>query len=94
MSAKVAQGDVTVLDELSLTQPKTKEMAGILKSLGLDGRVLIVHRDETGSLRRASANLGRVTVLDVARLNLYDVLSHRHIVLMQSDLPRFGEVWS
>ncbi|MFZ5875136.1 MAG: 50S ribosomal protein L4 [Nitrospirota bacterium] len=94
MSAKVAQNGVVVLDQLALAEPKTKLMAGVLDTLGLDGRVLIVHRDDNGWIQRASANLGRVTVLDVSGLNVYDVLANQHIVLMQSDLGRLAEAWS
>lgn len=94
LSAKVAQNEVVVLDQLALAEPKTKLMAGMLDTLGLQGRVLIVHRDEDGRIRRASANLGRVTVLDVPGLNVYDVLAHQHLVLMQSDLARLTEAWA
>ncbi len=93
MSAKVAQREVVVLDHLALAEAKTKLMAGVLDALGLDGRVLIVHRDENGWIRRASANLGRVTVVDAAGLNVYDVLANQHIVLMQSDLGPLMEAW-
>lgn len=92
MSAKVAQGDVLVLETLALPEPKTKLMAGVLKTLGLEGSVLIVHGDQTGHLARASANLRRVTLMDIPGLNVYDVLAHRHIVLVQSDLARLREV--
>jgi large subunit ribosomal protein L4 len=94
MSAKVIQDEVVVLDQLALPEPKTKLMAGMLAALGLDGSVLIINRDEDGRIRRASANLGRVTVLDVSGLNVYDVLAHRHVLLMQADLGRLAEVWS
>jgi large subunit ribosomal protein L4 len=94
MSAKLAQNEVLVLDQLALAEAKTRLMASVLETLGLDGRVLIVHRDDDGYIRRASANLGRVTVVDVPGLNVYDVLAHQHIVLMQSDLGRLAEVWS
>jgi large subunit ribosomal protein L4 len=94
MSAKVVQDQVVVLDQLSLAEPKTKLMAGLLDALGLDGRVLIVHPDADGWIRRASANLGRVTVIDVPGLNVYDVLSNHHVVLMQADLARLAEGWS
>jgi large subunit ribosomal protein L4 len=94
LSAKVAQNEVVVLDQLALAEPKTKLMAGMLDTLGLQGRVLIVHRDEDGRIRRASANLGRVTVLDVPGLNVYDVLAHQHVVLLQSDLARLTEAWA
>lgn len=94
MSAKVVQDQVVVLDQLALAEPKTKVMAGLLEALGLDGRVLIVHRDADGWIRRASANLGRVTVVDVPGLNVYDVLAHHHVVLMQPDLGRLAEAWS
>lgn len=92
MSAKVAQGDVVVLDALALAEPKTKLMAGLLKTLGLEGSVLIVHGDQSGALARASANLRQVTLLDVRGLNVFDVLAHRHILLVQSDLAQLGEM--
>jgi large subunit ribosomal protein L4 len=94
MSSKLAENGVVVLDQLTLAEPKTRLMAGLLDTLGLDGRVLIVHRDDNGWIQRASANLGRVTVIDVAGLNVYDVLAHQHIVLMQPDLSRLTEAWS
>ena len=94
LSARAGQGDLVVLDALSLAEPKTKAMVGVLNRLGLDGSVLIVHRDESGTLARASRNLQRVTLVDVPGLNVYDVLAHRHILLVQSDLQRIGEVWS
>jgi large subunit ribosomal protein L4 len=94
MSAKLAQNGVVVLDQLALAEPKTRLMARLLDTLGLDGRVLIVHRDDNGWIQRASANLGRVTVMDVPGLNVYDVLAHQHIVLMQPDLTRLTEAWA
>lgn len=94
MSAKVTQGDVMILDRLTLSEPKTRAMVGLLETLGVDGSVLIVHHDESGAVPRASANLQRVTVIDPQRLNVYDVLAHRHIILVQSDLQILGEMWS
>ena len=41
LSQKVAAGDFIVLDELNLSQPKTKEMAGVLNTLKLSGKILI-----------------------------------------------------
>jgi len=46
LSAKVASEEIIVLDQLSLQEPKTKEMARILKDLGVESSALIVTIDD------------------------------------------------
>ena len=81
LSARVAEQALTVLDELTLTAPKTREVNGILRALGLERGALIVLPERSEELCRASRNLQDVRAVTPGSLNLLDVLKYRHVVL-------------
>lgn len=77
LSEKVRQGDVIVVDDLSLAEAKTKLFAGVLdnlKTLGVEKRTLVVIDGEDQTLLRATRNIPNVTLTDSALLNVYDVV--------------------
>jgi 50S ribosomal protein L4 len=84
LSARLAEEALTVVDELTIPAPKTREMRGVLEALGLASGALIVvpERDET--VARASANLEGVRAVTPGGLNLLDVLNFRHVLLTRS----------
>jgi large subunit ribosomal protein L4 len=85
LSHKLREGAVTVLEVIELEGYKTKRVAEILEGLGLSGSsVLIVIDEANDSLQRSARNLPKVTVLQVAGLNVYDVLRHSKLVLTRA----------
>jgi large subunit ribosomal protein L4 len=80
LSARVAEAAVTVLDELTLAAPKTREVAGVLSALGLEKGALIVLAATDEGVSRASRNLQNVRTVTPGGLNLLDVLKYRHVV--------------
>jgi large subunit ribosomal protein L4 len=81
LSSKVSDQEVTVIDELALSAPKTREVRGILGALGLDRGALIVLPERDADMLRASRNLQNVRAVTPGSLNLLDVLKYRHLVL-------------
>ncbi len=82
LSAKVKDEELILLDELRLTQPKTKLMANVLKALPVGKSSCIValpNMDE--KLIRASRNITNVQPVQVKDLNALDVLSRRYILM-------------
>jgi large subunit ribosomal protein L4 len=68
LSELVRQDRLVLVDELTLDAPKTKQLAGKLKSLGLDNALIVV--DELNDyLYLASRNLQNVNVCEAKRLN-------------------------
>jgi len=68
LSELVRQDRLVLVDELTLDAPKTKQLAGKLKSLGLDNTLIVV--DELNdNLYLASRNLQNVNVCEAKRLN-------------------------
>lgn len=94
LSAKVAAGDLVVLEQLQVEPVKTKTISMMVKGLGLEGRVLVVVDQPSDALQRAARNHPGVEVLPLAALNLYDVLRHRYLVTTKADLPRWSERWA
>ena len=76
LAAQQQEGAITVVDELALSEFKTKRVAGILTALGLAGQsvLIVIARAPTRSSRPPARNLPRVGVIRVEGLNVYDVL--------------------
>jgi large subunit ribosomal protein L4 len=94
LSARVADGAVMVLSDLSIAAPKTKLLAQALADLGLSATTLIVIGEDGGMLERAARNLPDVKLVTPETLNVYDVLRYQAIVIPERVLPRVQEVWS
>ena len=91
LSAKVANNELTIVDQIVLSAPKTKEVASILKNFKFDSRVLVVinsAKEESADLLRAAANIQGVKVIDVALLNVYDLLANKVCFMTVSALEK------
>lgn len=91
LSAKVANNEFTVVDKIVLSAPKTKEVASILKNFDFNSRVLFVinsAKEESADLLRASANIQAVQIIDVALLNVYDLLANKNCVITLSAVEK------
>lgn len=94
LSAKLASGDVIVLSALTLEAPKTRLLAKTLSQLGLTSTTLIVAGAGHTDLERAAANLPGVKVVAPELVNVYDVLRHDKLVILERDVPRMQEIWA
>jgi len=85
LSLRQQESAITVVDELALSEFKTKRVAEILTALGLaEHSVLIVIADADERLETSARNLARVGVIRVEGLNVYDVLRHTRLVLTKA----------
>ncbi len=94
LSAKLQDGELTVVDSLSFERPRTKDMVEFLKGLGLDGSsVLIVTEDKDENVYLSARNIPRVDVMRAQDLNTYELLVHQHVVMTKDALKKVQEVW-
>jgi large subunit ribosomal protein L4 len=94
LSAKLQGGEVVVVDALSASEIKTKAAVAMLKTLGVDGKALIVdvHPDEKFAL--SVRNLAGVRMLPSNRITARDVMDTRKVVLTQAALEKLQDVLS
>src|SRR5689334_7711795 len=94
LSAKVAEGKLVVLSDLSLQEPKTKVLARALGRLSGGEHVLVIIGKNQSSVIQAARNLTDVKVLSIDQLNVYDIVRAGMIVVSQRELGSVREVWS
>lgn len=90
LSSKARDGQLIVLDEARLDEPKTKALATRLKTLGLESMLLI-----DGELERnfalAARNLPLVQLLPEVGANVYDILRRDVLVLTRAAVQQLEE---
>ncbi|KKR21721.1 MAG: 50S ribosomal protein L4 [Candidatus Moranbacteria bacterium GW2011_GWA2_39_41] len=91
LSAKLREGEMVVLDKLALKENKTKEMAQVLKNLGVKGRMLIGFAPEERDMRIYSRNLVKVNNILVEKLNVLDMLNNKNLILTQDSIKYLEE---
>lgn len=92
LSAKLADGEIVVVDQLSFEKPSTKQAAEVLKNLGLEGRVTIIVPDDEVNTFLSFRNLSKVRVIGVSELNTLDFIDNKALVLTDAALTRLEEV--
>ena len=92
LSKKVADGEFIVIDELTVSAPKTKEMAAFQKALGLNKTALVVMDNDDVNVIRAAANLPTLETLPLAQLSTYEVVKFNKVVMTKAAVEKFQEV--
>jgi large subunit ribosomal protein L4 len=90
LSAKHAEGKLIVVQDLALTDSKTKTMKSMLTKLGVN-KPLFIDGDINPGFRLACANLYKVDILPVIGANVYDILNHDTLVLTTSAIAKLEE---
>jgi hypothetical protein len=93
LSGKVVDNQLSVVDELSLERPRTKEITGLLASLGIERSALIVTSEADRVVHASARNLARIKALPAAYLNVVDMLTHRDLVMTVAAVRRCEELW-
>jgi large subunit ribosomal protein L4 len=81
LASRLKDNEVTLIDELTFGEPKTSQVAKILKALKIDGRLLVAVERPDVNLYKSIRNLADVTVLPVTELNALAVLHPRRLLL-------------
>ncbi|MEK7281016.1 MAG: 50S ribosomal protein L4 [Chloroflexota bacterium] len=93
LSDKLRQGEMVVVDEITLPQAKTKAMADILKSLQVSTPTLVVTPEFQATVILAARNLPRVKTLPAPQLNVVDLLSHKALLITTEAVRKIEALW-
>ncbi len=92
LSKKVADGEFIVIDELTVSAPKTKEMVAFQKALGLNKTALVVMDNDDVNVIRAAANIPTMETLPLAQLSTYEVVKYNKVVMTKAAVEKIQEV--
>lgn len=93
LSAKVKDGELVVMEELKLDEPRTKEMVRILAALGVDSSVLIVTAEPEDNVIKSARNLEGTKTMPASLLNVVDMLSYKVLLMTVPAVRKVEQIW-
>ncbi len=85
LSDKLKENKLIVIDKLELAAIKTKGFLEVIESLSV-GNALIVTDKKDEILERSSRNIKEVKVLRTEGVNVYDLMAHDNLILVESTI--------
>ncbi len=92
LTAKLVAGQLTVVEELTFAQPRTRRMVEILKNLGITGTALIITGGADAMVAKSARNISGVKSLPATALNVYDLLRYGQLILTKDAVVKVEEV--
>lgn len=92
LTSQLKEGAITLVEGLEKIELKTKAIASSLKALGVEGRSLIVLSTGASEITRIARNIEGISIVPATSLNSYDVLTHKHIVIMKDAVAVVQEI--
>jgi large subunit ribosomal protein L4 len=94
LSQKAADQAVWVLESLKLDAPQTRQMAAVLKALGLyDKRTLLVLGEADANVIKSCRNLRNLRTTMAHQINAYELLDCEQVLITAGGLKRVQEVF-
>ena len=91
LSAKVADEKVLILDELTLSEVKTKAMLAILKKLDLISKTTLLIEKPERNINLSGRNLKKLQMLNLDNINTYDLLNCDKVVITRAAVNKLEE---
>src|SRR5258706_1653436 len=85
---KFQANDVRVVDTLAFEAPKTKVVAQMYKALGIDRSCLFALAERNPNIEKSARNIDRTKLTTVAKLNAWDIIKHRTLLMTKSGLDQ------
>ena len=94
LSAKVANGDMIVVDEIKTEAYSTKTMKTMLDAIGAEKKALVVLPDADQMIIKSFANIEGCKTTQYNTLNVYDILNADKFVATKAAVKMLQEVYA
>jgi large subunit ribosomal protein L4 len=94
--AKLVDGEVKCVDDMTFDPPKTATFRAMLAALGVDRTCLVAFAPANRAAALAARNLADVSTVRVEQMNAFELLNHRYLVTDRASLEAFidGSAWA
>ena len=93
LSAKVRDGQLKVLENLTFEQPKTSEMLQTLTALGVTSSALIATAEPEDNVVKSARNLSGIKTIPANILNVVDILSYNMLLMTEAAVRKAEQLW-
>ena len=90
LSTRFSEKNMLVLDGFDLADIKTKQFVDVMKKLNIENGLIVIP-EKNENLEKSSRNVHGYKVIQADGLNVYDILLHRRLVLLQPCLGQLEE---
>ena len=94
LSSKVAGGEMIVVDNITATEYKTKNMLGMLSAVGAAKKTLVVLPEVNNFVIKSCANIEGVKTTQWNTINVYDILNCDTLIVAQGAVAKIEEVYA
>ena len=94
LSAKVAAGDLVVVDAIKTEGYSTKTMVNMLRALGAEKKALVVLPAVDAAVIKSCANIPGVVTTQFNTVNVYDVLNADKFIIAKDAVAKLEEVYA
>ncbi len=94
LSQLVRDGRIRVIDSLVVEAPKTKLLAGKIKGMGIENRVLIITPEVDDNLWLSSRNLANVMVLEPRHADPVSLIRFDQVLITRDAVKSFEEMYA
>src|SRR4051794_1572298 len=91
LSAKAKASNIIIVDDMKLTEAKTKVLAANFTTLGVTNALLIGGAEVDANFKLAAANIPNIDVLPIQGINVYDILRRGTLVLSKAAVEALEE---
>lgn len=97
LSERLREGNLIIIEEFGIENPKTKEFIGVLNTLGLvenkkQTKTLIVDSLDNENLIRSSRNVQKTKVTNSYGLNIYDLIYHEKLLISKAAVEELSHL--
>ena len=93
LSAKVADGELFVIDDLAMDAPKTKVMRELLGAVGINRSPLVVTATPNRTVLLATRNIEGADVLPATHINTEALLRHHGVLMTVAAVRQVEALW-
>ena len=94
LSAKVAEGELIVVDRIAMDSIKTKDFRNFLSAVKADGKAVVVTPEVSENVVKSARNIPGVQTTTATILSVYDLLNAKYLVVDQEALAKIEEVYA
>ena len=87
--AKLVDSEVKCIDSLDMDEPRTQDLKGTLKAVGIDRTCLVALAPDNRNTALSARNLENVNTIRIDQLNAFELLNHRYLVVDRASLEAF-----
>ncbi len=86
LTVKALEGQIVLLDELTMEAPKTRDFVAMLDALDIDESVLVLLTGKDEAVIKSARNIPGVKTLQANYLNIRDLLGHDYLLIPRDSL--------